>query len=175
VVSFDAASKTWISPRNGSWYAKYMVKQITGCQLGYGISIPMAGALNMRPKVSFFLGLVATIVLLSSADAEVLAVCGPSRGTGYYLMTSAIPPKDAGWREEKEEPGSFQLVYTGTDFDIFFTDTIGTRSAKADGATVFSGGSNNQFGILNILAMWSNTGVLESYLFKTWSTHLLRR
>ena len=105
------------------------------------------------------------IGLPNYAHPEVLAACGPSSGTGYYLMTPAITAKDAGWKKEKEEPGGFQLVRSGADFDIFFTDALGTRSAKADGATVSLGSTNEQLGILNILVTYSGTGVLESYLF----------
>jgi hypothetical protein len=111
-------------------------------------------------------GFLCLIGMSDYAHAEVVAACGPSVGTGYYLMTSAIPTKDAGWKGEKEEAGAgFQLVRNGADFDIFFTDALGTKSAKADGGTVLLGSTNEQLGIMNILVTYSGTGVLESYLF----------
>src|SRR6266567_2225063 len=86
------------------------------------------------------------------------------------------PPTGAAARDQSERcPRSIgitarnhrntQLVRSGADFDIFFTDALGTRSAKADGATVSLGSTNEQLGILNILVTYSGTGVLESYLF----------
>jgi len=57
--------------------------------------------------------------------------------------------------------GNFQLVRDESDFDIFISDAAGTRSAKADGATVIA----TEFSADAATIVAAYPRALETYLF----------
>jgi hypothetical protein len=109
--------------------------------------------------------LLAALLLALTAPsvADVLATCGASDGYGYYPETAVVSKKDSGWQRDGISKGSFQLIMSGDDYDIVFTDASGgTLSARADGghvsATTESGGN------LLVLVLYPGK-TLESYVF----------
>src|SRR5262245_35124213 len=75
--------------------------------------------------------------LLSTARAEVLAVCGSSKGWAYYVPGGISPVEQSEWTEDKISSGNFQLIRSGQDYDVIFTDASGgTLSAKGDGGEI---------------------------------------
>lgn len=97
------------------------------------------------------------------ASADVLATCGASNGHAYYPPGTFVTATDAGWRVDKISKGSFQLVRSGEDFDIFATDaTGGTFSAKADGAVI--NGNFDDSGNLVLLVLYPGK-VVETFVF----------
>jgi len=76
--------------------------------------------------------IISTISL--SAFAEIVASCGASKGHAYYVSKGLVQPKDSGWTEDAISEGSFQLIRSGEDWDVIYTDASGgTLSARADG------------------------------------------
>lgn len=101
------------------------------------------------------------ILWCSSVGAEVLFECGESRGYGYYLQSPFVPAKEAGWHEDGITGGGINLLRDGGSFDIVYTDTVGSRSATADGGRVILL-SDNPVGYIIIVGY---AEVTETYLF----------
>lgn len=106
----------------------------------------------------------AAILLPSIANAEIVTRCGPSAGYGYYFG-GPLNPEGPNWVEDGISGGGFDLVRDGEQFDIILTDTIGTRSAKADGFHVVAVPQPTPE-YLMILSIAPSTGVVEHYLFQ---------
>jgi hypothetical protein len=106
------------------------------------------------------------IVLLffsGTSLAEVLATCGASHGHAYYVRGPFVEAKDSGWTEDKISKGTLQLIRSGDDYDVIFTDsTGGTLSAKGDGAS--TAGSFDDRGNLLLIVMYPGKSV-ETYVF----------
>jgi hypothetical protein len=76
-------------------------------------------------------------MVASVGRAEIVATCGASEGYGYFIPKRLVLPAESGWEGEKISKGSFQLIRSGDDWDIIFTDaTGGTLSSRADGGSV---------------------------------------
>ena len=77
---------------------------------------------------------VILMALGFAARAEIVAICGPAKGHSYYPPKPPIPEDKVGWVEDKVTNGNFQLIRSGSDWDIVFTDASGrTLSSRADG------------------------------------------
>jgi hypothetical protein len=88
-------------------------------------------------NVLSFSALVLAFAFSASAHGEIVAVCGPSKGYAFYVSGPLVPEKEAGWTEDGISKGSFQIIRSGDDYDVIFTDASGgTLSAKGDGAKV---------------------------------------
>lgn len=113
----------------------------------------------MRWLVAF----VSVAMLLPSiADAEIVATCGASKGHAYYIPGPLVPPSDAGWQTDGISKGSFQLIRSGDDWDIVFTDASGgTLSAKGDGGEVL--GVVTEAGDILVQIFYRVT--IETYVF----------
>lgn len=73
----------------------------------------------------------------ATAAGDVVATCGASKGHGYFIPKGLVPPSESGWSEEAISKGSFQLIRSGEDWDIIFTDsTGGTLSSRGDGGNI---------------------------------------
>jgi hypothetical protein len=88
----------------------------------------------------------------SASNAEVIATCGASDGWAYYVPGGISPVKKAEWTKDGISKGSFQLIRSGEDFDVIFSDASGgTLSAKADGATVIGAATPGGDYIVHVL------------------------
>lgn len=106
---------------------------------------------------------VVSLFVCSASFSEVLAVCGSSEGHAYYAAVPETPAKAAGWQADRITAGSFQLIRSGTDYDIIATDsTGGTFSAKADGGVITA--SRDAKGNLLVVVIYPGK-VLETYIF----------
>lgn len=98
----------------------------------------------------------------SSAQAEVVATCGASKGWGYYVPGGLNPDQKPELVQDAILKGSFQLIRSGDDFDIIATDASGgTFSAKADGGKVI--GATTQEGNIVVHVFYKVTA--ETYIF----------
>lgn len=105
----------------------------------------------------------ALAVVAFTANAEIVATCGASEGRSYYIPGGLVTAKDAGWADEKISKGSFQLLRSGDEYDIVFTDsTGGTLSSKGDGATTT--GFYDQAGNLVVIVMYPES-LIETWVF----------
>ena len=64
----------------------------------------------------------------SAATAAILTKCGASKGTSFFLPKR---PRDKSetvteWQEDGISKGSMMLVLDGTEFDVVYTDIVGT-------------------------------------------------
>src|SRR5687768_9923772 len=92
-----------------------------------------SGGIHMvRRALSMFVLVIAAV----DVSADVVATCGASEGWGYYVPGGSNPDQNPEWVKDAISKGSFQLIRSGDDFDIVFTDsTGGTVSTKGDGGT----------------------------------------
>lgn len=98
----------------------------------------------------------------SVALGEILAICGASKGHGYYLPGAIVSGSNAGWQEDAISKGSFQLIRSGPEYDIIFTDaTGGTLSAKGDGGEIV--GYENESGSIVVTIFYPLS--VETYVF----------
>jgi hypothetical protein len=108
------------------------------------------------------IGLVLFLVPLV-LRAEVLATCGASDGYAYFPPGPLVPKDESGWTPDGISKGSFQLIRSGDDYDIIFTDTTGgTLSAKADGGLITTTASEH--GNLLVIVLYPSK-TLETYVF----------
>lgn len=113
----------------------------------------------MLGKTSF-----ATVFVLGAvvAHAEVVATCGASKGHAYYIPGQNVPVEEAGWTADGVSKGSFQLIRSGDDWDIVFTDASGgTLTSRTDGGKVSAIISKNGDVIVQIVYAVS----IETYVF----------
>lgn len=96
---------------------------------------------------TLFVGLVALNV--SAVHANIVTVCGASQGYAYFFPGGLVPEAKSGWSKDGITDGRFMLIQDGKEFDLVFTDaTKGTKSAKAEGATIILIGGSGPFVIL---------------------------
>lgn len=83
----------------------------------------------MKPRL--FVAILA-LACVATAQAEVVATCGESQGQVYFPPNSH--GKDFnGWHNDGFSGGSFQLIRSGTAYDVVFSDAVGNaNSIKAD-------------------------------------------
>lgn len=106
--------------------------------------------------------LVANMLLAAPAVADIVATCGASKGHGYFPPSVLVPKDEAGWQEEAISSGSFQLIRSGDEYDIVYTDATGrTLSSKADGAkvTAFTDAAGN----LVVITVYED--LIETWVF----------
>jgi hypothetical protein len=110
--------------------------------------------------------ILAMLLQVSSAAAEVLTRCGASSGVTFYFEGGVIGADKAGWQKDAI-PGSFELVANAdySEADIIYDNRppIGPSSYRAEGATVtvLPGGAP---GSLLLLAITPDR--VDHYLFK---------
>lgn len=111
------------------------------------------------------LGMMALIALaaITVADAKTVTRCGASEGFRYDVLGPLSKGSAGGWSKDRISSGEFALILDGEEVDIIVTDVAGTRSSKADGATVLAL-FGDQPGKFIVIAAYS-TGTLEHYLF----------
>lgn len=106
---------------------------------------------------------IILLVVSIAARAEVVAVCGASEGRSYFPPSTLVSAKDGGWQEDRISEGSFQLVRSGENYDIIFTDaTGGTLSSKGDGGHVATGFDTS--GNLLVTVLYPGVSI-ETYVF----------
>lgn len=107
------------------------------------------------------------------ASAEVVAHCGASQGTGYFFHDERFNPTGPDWAEDGMSNGRIILVRDGDDWDILFSDAVGSFGYRQDGATVLLVGNNGDF--LTIGAFHPN--YVDTYTFDlsglevVWTSH----
>lgn len=88
-------------------------------------------------RLAPYLAAVALVLLAAPSHAGVLATCGGSEGMTYVFEGGLVEAGSDGWQKDGISKGTIQLLQDGDDLDLIIGDsTGGTRSAKADGATV---------------------------------------
>lgn len=105
----------------------------------------------------------AAFLTAPPAAASVLARCGVSEGVSYFLPGPGIPDSEAGWRPDRVSGGGLLLISDQGGVDIVISDAAGTRSAKADGATVI--GMPSGEGKVLVLVVYPLASVAETYVF----------
>lgn len=102
----------------------------------------------------FLLILAANLGLWSvEARSEVVMRCKEPKGHIHAI--------GHGWFEDGFTNGEFSLALDGDNIDIFITDAVGSRSAKADGAELIV--SDRSDDSITIAAIYP--AALETYLF----------
>jgi hypothetical protein len=105
---------------------------------------------------------VILMALGFAARAEIVAICGAAEGHYYYPLKPPIPEKNAGWGADKITNGNFQLIRSGSDWDIVFTDATGrTQSSRADGGRTV--GLVNDDGDVVVTVFYA--GSFETWIF----------
>ena len=91
------------------------------------------GALFMTRTLAFVV--CAVLMQSATAHAEIITRCGASSGWRYDLR-GPLNSDQRGWKQDQISKGEFLLIRDGKDVDIVYSDVAGTRSSKADGATM---------------------------------------
>ncbi len=109
--------------------------------------------------------LAITFLAASPGSAEIVTRCGSANGVSWYFAGVAVSRDDAGWHEDAIEDGELQLIVSGEEPDIIFTDaTNRTRSARAEGGFVtFLGGAPDEY--LVVLVAYPANATIEHYIF----------
>jgi len=79
--------------------------------------------------------LAVALMLCGTAQAEVLFRCGPSKGYSWYLRND-VSPSPGKWLEDGISKGEIILFKDADGFDIWMTDTVGSRSLKRGGGNI---------------------------------------
>lgn len=126
-------------------------------------------------KALILIGSFATQALSSmAAQSQTLIECEAGKGWAYYSNIEPETGKPTGWVEDGITGGSITLVRDGDEFDLLIRDTIGTISARAEGAQIVLLGFRATY--LEVLASYPQ-GAKEIYTFDfaakqlVWSQH----
>ena len=76
---------------------------------------------------------------------EVMAMCGPSKGTAFFFKDALFNPDGGSWMEDGMSNGQVTLVKDGDSYDILFGDAARGSGYKQDGAQVFMLHSGEKF------------------------------
>jgi hypothetical protein len=82
--------------------------------------------------------LLALMCMAASADAKQITSCGASKGYSFNFEGPIVPRDKAGWIEDGISSGGLVLLLNGDEFDIVITDSLGSKSMRADGFQVFN-------------------------------------
>ena len=108
--------------------------------------------------------ILAMLLQVSSAAAEVITQCGDSSGVTFYFEGGVIGADKAGWQKDAV-PGSFELVANAgfSEADIIYDNPTGPSSYRAEGATitVLPGGTQG-----SLLLLATTPDRVDHYLFK---------
>lgn len=113
-------------------------------------------------RIAFALLLMSALSTFGAA-AKTVTRCGASEGYRYDLPGLAPQEADLGWKPDKISKGQFELIVDGDAADIITADAVGTRSSKADGASVLVIDGDKKGTFLVLLAY--STGTFEHFLF----------
>ena len=108
--------------------------------------------------------LTALLAPIGTPQAAIITKCGASTGYTYYFGGETIPSGREGWNEEAIGESEIQLIQSGKELDIVFTDVRGAQSKKAQGFQVFSVPQPKP-GFMLVVAIHQK-GVLEHHLFQ---------
>src|SRR5262245_52156023 len=101
--------------------------------------------------------------LAIQAQARILTRCGASAGFSYYLPHPLVG-KDTGWQKDGVSQGQMQLILDGNDYDVIYTDNVGTRSSRADGFRILNL-PGAEGGRLLLVGAHPSSGAMEHWLF----------
>jgi hypothetical protein len=105
---------------------------------------------------------VGRLVMNSKPAARKIRLIA-SDGLAYFPPSRLVPREKSGWLDDRISKGSFQLVQSGDDYDIIFTDASGgTLSSKGDGGRVSA--TYDESGNLLVLILYAGK-TFESYVF----------
>lgn len=108
-------------------------------------------------------GLLSATAAGWPAHAAVVTRCGGSAGVAYEFP--GLSDRASGWQKDSIRKGGIQLIVSGTEADVVYTDgSGGTKSAKGDGFLVMPVPQPNSTRRL-ILGIHPDTGVVEHWLF----------
>lgn len=110
------------------------------------------------------LALMSLFLLTSAAESKVLTRCGGSNGYAYFFQGPLVPKDKAGWQSDGIAGGSIQLIMAGDDFDIVYTDTMGSKSYRAEGFNVRLVQAKGD--LATLLLTHDGTRVIEYYTFQ---------
>ena len=107
----------------------------------------------------------ATILVGQALDGHAATItrCGESTGWAWFFAGPAVPSTSAGWQKDAITNGDISLIFDGQEPDIVTTDTAGTRSVRAAGATTMA--LPGAPGFTLILVVYP-AGAVEHYLFR---------
>ena len=103
------------------------------------------------------------VAMISVGHAATITRCGELSGFGWYFAGVAVPASKEGWQKDGMSGGDIMLIFDGDKPDIVYTDTAGTRSARASGATAMSLGAAPGY---RLIAVLYPAGAIEHYVFK---------
>jgi hypothetical protein len=106
--------------------------------------------------------LAVFVLSTASAQAQLITRCGASAGYSYFFE-NRLAPGQSGWQRDGISTGNLQLIKSGDEYDIVYQDTVGARSARADGFKFVH--VTPSAGFLMLIGV-SNVGVLDHYLFR---------
>ena len=74
--------------------------------------------------------------LTGNSGLFVWAMCGPSKGQGYFFKDSIMNPNGPSWEADAISNGQITLVESADQFDIIFGDAYRASGYREDGAQV---------------------------------------
>ncbi len=115
------------------------------------------------------MGIAAALILVllllpGVAFADVVTRCGASAGMSFNFPSVLTSKDQLGWQKDGVSSGSIQLVRSGAQFDVIYTDGLGTRSARAEGFDVVRVPGTEDRRYL-LVAMNASSGVVEHWMF----------
>lgn len=116
-------------------------------------------------KQAAILAAVFIASIATAVEGKIITRCGASNGYSFYFEGPVVPHGKAGWHDDGITDGNIQLVQDGDQFDLIYTDAVGTRSATSAGFTVLNI-PQAEPGFVIILAVQGQTGAVEHYLFR---------
>jgi len=103
---------------------------------------------------------------ISQASADVVTVCGGSKGYAYFFPGGVVPPDDEGWGPSQIPKGQIIFTMDGEKPDIIIKDALNvTRSVKEHKALVEVLHADSEKGTILIMVFYP-AGALEHYLFQ---------
>lgn len=109
--------------------------------------------------------IAATILIPQSAQAEIIAQCGASKGRSYFVEGGIVAKGKGGWLDDRIDEGKIAFSVDDKGIDILFVDSTGSiRSHRALGSTVRIVAFNRSDDVTIIVA--ENKTSVEHYLLK---------
>ncbi|MDA0692921.1 MAG: hypothetical protein O3A78_11085 [Nitrospinae bacterium] len=103
---------------------------------------------------------------ICQVSADVITVCGGSKGYAYFFPGGIVPADEEGWQPDQIPKGQIIFTMDGEKPDIIIKDAINkTRSVKEDRALVEVLYADPKKGTILIMVFYP-AGALEHYLFQ---------
>lgn len=119
--------------------------------------------MNFRCRLMFLVGALLLAGLAVQAQAETVTVCGASKGQSYFFQ--GLLNTSPGWKDDGISNGKIELVRDRGNIDIFYADTVGSRSMRADGFEILAIPQPTPEFVM-VVAINLTTGIVEHYLFQ---------